>query len=163
MSRLAKKTSPTGVTLVYPLPEDADAFYQRLILSGLRLAPVPVQASVTQTQGYNVLLARHDACTGYLFATDGIEAPESDLYRFLSEELSERGRLTISGRYVPTPGSIVVAEAHFLMIGGRLLTSERRVMTGSDGDYVILRSRSDLKDDNVISLPPRLDYSGVDL
>ncbi|PTX52426.1 hypothetical protein IQ03_01322 [Gemmobacter caeni] len=153
--------TPTGVTLIYPVPEDADGFYQRLLLSGLRLAPVPVHVSLSPVNGRNVLVARNEACTGYLFATDGIEAPESDLFRFLSQELSNGERLTISGRYAPDPGTVIETESHFLMLGGRLMTSERRVMTGPGGERTLLRSRSDLSHDNIVPLAVRGELAGV--
>jgi len=162
MIRPAKQDfTPIGVTLIYPLPPDPEDFYRRLLLSGLRLAPVPVHVSLTVANGHNVLVARDDACTGYLFATDGIEASESDLFRFLSQELPDRGRLTISGRYAPSPDAIIETESHFLMISGRLLTSERRVMTGQDGVRTLLRSRSDLSHDNVVSLGTRPELAGA--
>jgi hypothetical protein len=153
----------SGSTLIFPIRDDTGDFYQRLLMSGLRLAPVPVRVAITPFRGAWVLRAHDESCTGYLFATDGIEASESDLFQFLSQELSEDDRLTIAGRYSPAPGTIVETEAHFLMVRGRLLSSERRVMTGQDGARVLLRSRSDLSHDNVVSIGERSDLEDMAL
>lgn len=154
--------SAIGATLIFPIPNDTGDFYQRMLMSGLRIAPIPVRVAIIRLKGGGwVLKAQDEACTGYLFATDGIEASESDLFRFLSQQLSDEERLTIAGRYSPSPGVTIDTEAHFLMMNGRLLSSERRVMTGEDGSQVLLRSRSDLSHGNVVSIGERSDIEDM--
>lgn len=146
------------MTMIGPIPGDPQGFHQRLLLSGLRFAPVTVRTSLYRIPAGPVIAAFDDSCTGYLFATDGFEAPESDLYRFLSGELRDGEALNISGEYAPGPDRTIRSDAHFRMVGGRLMCAEERVLLGPNGQRELLRSRTDLAFGNIVplrSLRPR--------
>jgi hypothetical protein len=140
----------TGVTLIGPVQRDPDGFHRRLLISGLRLAPAPVQTFLQQTQLGPVIAAIGPECTGYLFSTDGLEAPESDLYRFLSAELRDGERVDISGEYAPSDGSTVRSSASFHCVDGRLMRAEERVLISPDGTRKVLLNRADLSFGNVV-------------
>lgn len=141
---------PHGLTFISPVRTDPYAFHNRLLLSGLRFAPVPVKTFIEVLETVRVIAAIDAQCTGYLFGTDGVEASESDMFEFLSEELKAGDWITISGRYTPASGQTVQSMARFAMVGGRLISAEERVLIEACGRRQILRSRSDLKLDNVV-------------
>lgn len=138
-----------------PIPHDPRGFHRRLLLAGFRFAPVPVLACLHETPLGPAIVACHESCTGYLFATDGVEASETDLFHFLSAELQDGEGISISGQYVPNPGHLIQSDAHFRKVGDRLLSTEERVLTGPGGLREVLISRSDLLFGNVVPLRPR--------
>lgn len=140
-----------GVTVLGPVPGDVTGFYHRMILSGLRLAPsTEVRFSLSETGLGPTIVAYDRSCTGYLFGADMFEAPESDLYGFLSRELPEGGNLWVAGHYTQPSGDEIRSGARFLMFQGRLMTSEDRVLIRPCGERHVLRSRTDIKFDNVV-------------
>jgi hypothetical protein len=151
-----------GMTVIGPIPGDPQGFHQRLLLSGLRFAPVPVRTALYSLPTGMVIAAFDERCTGYLFATDGFEAPESDLYRFLSAELRDGEGVSISGEYAPDPDRTIRSEAHFRFVGGRLMCAEERVLLGPNGQRELLRSRTDLAFANVVPIRPRLPDLGFE-
>ena len=151
-----------GVTMICPVPHDIDAFCHRLVLFGLWLSPAPCDVRREMIDGVEKLVARGEACTGHLFATDGYEAPAEELLQFVAQELQAfGGKLIISGGYVPSPGKLVETQASFEMSDGVVLMQETRVMTGSGEEPVALRSRSDFRD-NVVSFPSPVVLEGFD-
>jgi hypothetical protein len=143
-----------GMTCISPVRNDPYAFYNRLLLSGLRFAPAPVRTFMEDLETGRVIAAFDELCTGYLFGTDGVEAPESDIREFFSVELKEGDWITISGRYTPAPGQTVQSVARFAMVSGQLMSTEERVLIEACGRRQVLRSRSDLEFDNVVPFRP---------
>lgn len=152
-----------GVTMIGPVPGDPQGFHQRLLISGLRLAPAPVETAVYQTEEGVSIAAMSPDCTGYLFSTDGLEASESDLYRFLSAELRDGDRVTISGEYAPDEGSTVCSSASFHRVEGRLMYAEERVLLRTDGTRRVLLQRADLAFGNVVPFAGRVPMTGPEL
>jgi hypothetical protein len=148
--KLTSWNSAAGMTMISPVTADPVAFHNRLLLAGLRFAPVPVRTRLQELETGMVLSAHHETCTGYLFGTDGTEVPETDLYGFLSSELTDGGWITISGHYRPTPEEVVSSSARFAMLNGQLMVTEERVLHREDGTRELLRGRSDLEFDNVV-------------
>jgi len=143
-----------GVTVIGPVNRDPEGFHQRLLLSGLRLGRGAVPATLYAMEEGVAIAAISPECTGYLLSTDGMEASESDLYGFLSAELRDGERVTISGEYEPDPGRTVRSSAYFHLSNGRLMCAEERVLILPDGGRTLLRQRADLYFGNVVPLRP---------
>lgn len=152
----------TGVTMIGPVPGDPHGFHNRLLLSGLRFAPVPVETALYETEGGVVIAAMSPECTGYLFSTDGLEAPESDLYRFLRAEMRDGDRVSISGEYAPADGSTVQSGAYFYRVDGQLMSAEERILIAPDGSRKLLLQRSDLAFGNVVAFTPPPLMTGIE-
>jgi hypothetical protein len=152
MSQDKKRTRPEeGVTIISLIPDDASKFHNRLLISGLRLSTGQADVGLYWRSDGGVISATGPGCTGYLLATDEVEASESDLFRFLLEELGDGQGLNIFGRYRPEPDKTVQSWAHFRQLDGRIMSSEKRLLTTPDGAE-LLRNRSDLGYDNVTPL-----------
>lgn len=141
-----------GVTMISGILGDARGFYARLLTSGLRLSLSPVPISLHTLPDGALITAQERDCTGYLLAADGIEASESDLYRFLHAELAEGQGINVFGRYAPDEGKLIQSMAHYRHVEGRIMCSERRVLHDGLGGVELLRSRSDIEHDNVVPL-----------
>lgn len=153
-----RRPEDQGVTIIAPLPSDHQGFHNRLLMAGLRLSPSKVTIGVGALPEGPAILATGPDCTGYLFGTDGVEASESDLYRFLLEELREGQGVNIFGKYAPEPGKLVRSMAHFRHFEGRIMCSEERTLIGADTTVETLHRRSDLKQGNVVPFRmPRTD------
>jgi hypothetical protein len=162
-SRFINSRSPSGLTVISPILSDPAGFHSRLLLAGLRFAPIQVRVTLDDLPTGRVLKAVDDTCTGYLLGTDGAEASGSDLYGFLSSELMDGDWITISGHYRPTPRELVESKARFAMLEGRLIMSEKRVLKDANGHQRVLVSRSDLEFENVVPFRPEVckaEFSG---
>jgi len=158
--KFTKRGITDGMTVISPILSDPVGFHSRLLLAGLRFAPVQVRIRLDDLSIGRVLTAVDDTCTGYLFGTDGAEAPGSDLYGFLSNELMDGDWITIFGHYRPTPQELVESKARFAMLEGRLMMSEERVLNDANGHRRILVSRSDLEFENVVPFRPEVAKAG---
>lgn len=150
LEAMRRRSEGQGVTIITPVPQDHHGFYKRLLMAGLRMARSEIKIGVNTLPEGPAIFATGPDCTGYLFATDGIEASESDLYRFLHEELNEGQGVNIFGKYVPEPGKLVQSMAYFRHFEGRIMCSEERTLIGADGTIETLRRRSDLQHDNIV-------------
>lgn len=153
MSQVKQRKNPDqGMTVISLIPNDPAKFYKHLLMSGIRLSQNKARVGLFRLHDGGVISATGPDCTGYLFATDGIEVSESDLFRFLSTELEEGQAVNIFGRYSPEPDKTVQSRAHFLRLDGRIMCVEERRLTSADGQVEMLRSRADIDFDNITSL-----------
>lgn len=142
-----------GVTIVSYINCDPQDFYQRLLAANLRLSWDDFKVSSHSFIDGSMIIAKGDNCTGYLFAADGMEASESDLYCFLHEELKNGEGINIFGAYTPRSGQQIQSRAHFRHLDGRIMCLERRVLLEENGAVRILRCHSDFEHENVVPFP----------
>lgn len=150
--RRKEEPDDLGVTIISSIPRDPEGFHKRLLLAGLRLSVGPAKIGVFTPAEGPTISAVGSGCTGYLLASDGMEASESDLLGFLSGELEEGEGINILGRYAPDPDRTVQSRAHFRRIDGRIMCAEERLILHADGTVEPLLRRSEIRDGNVVPL-----------
>lgn len=139
-----------GVTYIAPISGDPEGFYKRLLVSGLRFSAGPAKLGYyTGPEGITIAAAGV-GCTGYLFGTDNMEVPETDLFEFLRNELSEDQGINIFGRYAPDPEKVIRSRSYFRRVNDVIMSSEDRVLFLPDGSSEVLRNRSDIEQGNVV-------------
>lgn len=152
--KTTKYQASADFTTLSPVPGEAQGFYQRFLLAGLRIASGPTDVVMHPLSDGMAISAIGTGATGYLIDTEGLEVPESDLTDFLLRELGEGDGLNVFGRYSPGLDMTVESKAHFRFVEGRFLTAEERFLIRPDGVRQTLRSRSDISFQTVIPLDP---------
>ena len=140
------------LTMISGIRRDPKGFQTRLLAAGLLFAPGPVRIRLHTLEEGPAISAVGPACTGYLYGADGVEASETDLYRFLEGELRDGEAVLIFGKYAPEEGRTVKSTGYFMRVNGRIRSAEERTLIDADGRVEDLKRRSDIEFGNVVPL-----------
>lgn len=117
---------------------DPVRFYQRMIRSGLRLSDAPLRPRAIRTPYGFGIEACGSGCLGYLLSKDGREAREAEIYLFMSLEIGEGTRLSITGQHLRDDGARMTSVSEFELKGHIMDVRECRFLRvdGETGHYI---------------------------
>lgn len=110
---------------------------------GLRLSADPRDRVMVSRHPQGLILScAGPGVRGYLIDRDGLEAPSSDVDALMGLLLPNGAVCRVTGHYREEESRMVESEALFWRLDGRVLSSERRELIGTDGGRRLLSART---------------------